>query len=93
VQRAIVAFELDGQGEWVAELACGHRRHVRHQPPLFPELWILEAGSRDERLGTPLDCRLCDQGGESACLSHLVCPDCGAVLDGGSHRPNCASAA
>lgn len=101
MQRTIVAFELDERGEWVAELACGHRRHVRHRPPFFPQPWILEAEGREERLGTPLDCRLCDQdtpaqaaeaGGEAACLAHLVCPDCGLVLDGSPHRPNCASA-
>lgn len=52
---------------------------------------------------TPLECRPCDQnmpapapspdaGGEAACLAHLVCPECGSVLDGGPHRPGCASA-
>ncbi len=31
------------------------------------------------------------QGGESACYAHLVCPDCGAVLEPGApHRPGCA---
>ena len=28
-------------------------------------------------------------GGEAACVAHLVCPDCGAVLDGSGHRPGC----
>ena len=32
-------------------------------------------------------------GGEAACLAHLLCPDCGVVLDGGAHRPGCVSAA
>jgi len=31
-------------------------------------------------------------GGEGACLLPNVCPDCGVVLDGGAHRPDCASA-
>jgi hypothetical protein len=31
-------------------------------------------------------------GGEDACLLPVMCPDCGAVLDGGPHRPGCASA-
>ncbi|HKD32605.1 MAG TPA: DUF3565 domain-containing protein [Gaiellaceae bacterium] len=70
MESAIVRFELDPQGEWVAELACGHRRHVRHQPPLFPQPWMLDAAGRRGRLGTPLECRLCDQdesaGGSSA---------------------------
>lgn len=91
MERAIVGFELDAQGEWVAELACGHRRHVRHDPPLFPQPWVLEAEGREQHLGTPLECRLCDQqGGETACLAPLICPECGVVLDGTPHRPGCA---
>jgi cytochrome c oxidase assembly factor CtaG len=34
-----------------------------------------------------------DVGGEAACYAHLLCPDCGIVLDGGPHRPGCASQA
>lgn len=30
-------------------------------------------------------------GGEPACLAHVVCPACGAVLDGGPHRIGCTS--
>jgi hypothetical protein len=91
VQRAIVGFHLDDDGDWVAELACGHRRHVRHRPPLFPEPWVLDADARRERIGSPLECRLCDEGGEAACFAHLVCPDCGVVLDGSGHRRGCPS--
>jgi hypothetical protein len=102
VERAIVGFHLDGQGEWVAELACGHQQHVRHKPPFYDRAWVLEAEGRRQRLGTPLECRLCDQnvpapspeaGGETACFAHLLCPECGVVLDGSPHRPGCASAA
>ena len=90
VQRAIVGFHQDDEGEWVAELVCGHQQHVRHRPPFFPEPWVLEPEGRDERVGAPLECLLCEQGGEPACLAHLVCPDCGVVLDGGPHRPGCS---
>jgi Protein of unknown function (DUF3565) len=100
VERAIVGFHLDAQGEWVAELACGHRQHVRHRPPFYPRPWVLEAETRQQRLGAPLECRLCDQdvpateaGGEAACFAHLVCPDCGVVLDGSAHRPGCTAEA
>jgi hypothetical protein len=104
VQRAIVAFHLDEGGEWVAELACGHPQHVRHEPPFQLRPWVLEPEGRRQRLGTPLECRLCaqsvpapapptDAGGEAACFANLLCPACGAVLDGGPHRPGCASAA
>jgi hypothetical protein len=30
-----------------------------------------------------------EQGGESACLAHLLCPRCGIVMDGGAHAPGC----
>jgi tellurite methyltransferase len=33
-----------------------------------------------------------DQGGETACLAHLVCTECGAVLDGRAHRDSCSHA-
>lgn len=94
MERAIVGFHQDDRGHWVAELACGHQRHVRHDPPFRLAPWVVEEQGRQERLGTPIDCGLCarEAGGEAACYAHLVCPDCGAVLDGGPHRPGCASA-
>lgn len=30
-----------------------------------------------------------DEGGDPACWAGLLCPECGAVLDGGAHRPDC----
>ena len=30
-----------------------------------------------------------DEGGEQACWAGLLCPECGAVLDGGPHREGC----
>ncbi len=32
-ERAIIAFHVDQDGDWVADLECGHTRHVRHTPP------------------------------------------------------------
>lgn len=91
MQRAIVGFHQDADGDWVAELACGHERHVRHRPPLFPEPWVLDAEARRERIGTPLDCSLCEQGGDAACFANLICPECGVVMDGSPHRAGCTS--
>ncbi len=31
-----------------------------------------------------------DEGGESACFAHLICPECGVVLDGAEHLQGCA---
>jgi len=30
-----------------------------------------------------------DEGGESACFAHLICPECGVVLDGAEHEQSC----
>jgi hypothetical protein len=100
-ESAIVGYHQDEGGDWIAELACDHQQHVRHQPPFHRQPWILEADARRQRLGTPLRCRLCEQdlpapsgsselGGEAACLAPLLCPECGAVLEGGPHQPGCA---
>ena len=91
MQRTIVGYHRDGRGDWVAELDCGHERHVRHRPPFELRPWVLDAQGRQERLGEPLDCGLCDRGGESACFAGVVCPDCGVVLDGSPHRAGCAA--
>jgi methyltransferase (TIGR00027 family) len=34
-----------------------------------------------------------DGGGESACMAHLLCPECGAALDGSSHATDCRAEA
>lgn len=34
-----------------------------------------------------------DEGGDPACWAGMVCAECGAVLDGGAHRPGCPSGA
>jgi hypothetical protein len=61
VQRAIVGFHQDEKGDWVAELVCGHQRHVRHRPPFQLAPWVLEAEGRQGRLGKLIDCGRCDQ--------------------------------
>jgi hypothetical protein len=30
-----------------------------------------------------------DEGGESACFAHLICPECEVVLDGADHLQWC----
>lgn len=61
MERLIVGYHRDDQGDWVAHLACGHRQHVRHRPLFEQRPWVLEAAGRRERLGTPLACPRCDR--------------------------------
>ena len=58
-KRAIVGFLQDEEGHWVAQLACGHRQHVRHNPPLVSRPWVLTEVGRRSFLGQELVCKLC----------------------------------
>ena len=60
MERPIIGFHQDEEGHWVAELACGHTQHVRHDPPWQVREWVMTAEGRAGRLGTVLDCRKCD---------------------------------
>ncbi len=61
MERAIVGFERDEAGDWVALLECDHRQHVRHNPPWQDRAWVLSADGREERIGRPLECPDCDE--------------------------------
>jgi tellurite resistance-related uncharacterized protein len=61
VRRRIVGFTLDEVGDWVAQLDCLHRRHVRHRPPFLLAPWVEDDAERDRRIGTLLECSLCDR--------------------------------
>ena len=90
MERAVTGLEQDDRGDWVALLECGHRQHVRHRPPWRERPWVLTAEGRQQRIGSPLECRPCDEeqgtGGDPACWAHEVCPGCGAL---NGHRPSC----
>ena len=60
VKRAIAGFHLDGEGDWVADLDCGHGQHVRHRPPFVNRPWVVTGAGREAMLGTGLDCVRCD---------------------------------
>ena len=59
--RTIDGFHTDDHGDWVAELSCLHRQHVRHRPPFQDRAWIETRSGRDGRVGTAIDCPLCDR--------------------------------
>lgn len=63
VKRRIMEFEQDDEGHWRAVLDCGHRQHVRHEPPLRVREWVLTAEGRATRLGQELNCLRCDEAG------------------------------
>jgi tellurite resistance-related uncharacterized protein len=56
----MVGFTTDVDGHWVALLDCGHRQHVRHDPPLVEREWVTSEAGRRGRLGQTLDCVRCD---------------------------------
>ena len=62
MDRAIVGYHLDEHDDWVAELACGHFQHVRHDPPWTNRPWTQTPEGRAGALGRVLPCRKCDQG-------------------------------
>jgi tellurite methyltransferase len=61
MQRPIVGYHLDAEGDWVAELSCGHGQHVRHRPPFTVRQWVVTPEGRESRLGQVLDCPWCDR--------------------------------
>ncbi|HVK13873.1 MAG TPA: DUF3565 domain-containing protein [Gemmataceae bacterium] len=57
----ITGFHQDAEGDWVAELACGHNQHVRHAPPWECRPWVVTPDGRHSRLGVRLNCVKCDR--------------------------------
>ena len=61
MKRAITGFHLDEEGDWVADLDCGHGQHVRHRPPFANRPWVVSGAGREAMLGAELDCVRCDR--------------------------------
>ena len=57
--RRITGFRQDDEGQWIAELECGHTVHVRHDPPWQVRPWVRDESSRQARLGSVLECVRC----------------------------------
>lgn len=62
MEQPIIGYDRDELGDWRAILACGHRQHVRHNPPFVNRPWVLTEEGRRRFLGAPLDCVRCDDG-------------------------------
>ena len=61
MKQPIVGFHQDERGDWVAELACGHGQHVRHQPPMTNRPWVMTPEGRESHLGQYLRCKKCQE--------------------------------
>lgn len=61
MQQSIRSFHLDQQQHWYVILACGHRQHVRHNPPWQNRPWVITEQGRTEKLGALLECKKCDE--------------------------------
>ena len=61
MDRPITGFFPDEEGDWVAQLSCGHRQHVRHQPPFVERPWVTSEEGRAAFLGEMLPCAACDR--------------------------------
>lgn len=61
MKQPITGFHLDDQDHWVAELACGHNQHVRHNPPWQLRPWVLTEEGRSAYLGVELVCKKCER--------------------------------
>ena len=61
MQQAIIGFHLDEENDWVADLACGHAQHVRHNPPWQNRPWVISEEGRKEKLGVMLEGKKCEE--------------------------------
>lgn len=62
MKQKVTGFHRDEQGDWVAELACGHGYHMRHDPPWLIREWVLTSEGREQFIGHILECPKCDRG-------------------------------
>lgn len=61
MEKKIIGFHKDEEDDWVADLECGHTRHVRHKPPFIIRPWVITEKGRQSRNGTYLNCKKCDE--------------------------------
>jgi hypothetical protein len=60
MKQPLTGFHLDAEHHWVADLACGHRQHMRQDPP-----WLLTEEGRRSHLGLEMECPRCDEAGRA----------------------------
>lgn len=62
MKQPITGYHQDDEHHWVAQLACGHNQHVRHDPPWVNRPWVVTPEGRKSMLGYKLECKKCDEG-------------------------------
>lgn len=60
MKQAMIGFHQDEELHWVADLACGHTQHVRHDPPWQNRAWAMTSEGRNNMLGVALECVKCE---------------------------------
>lgn len=61
MNQAIIGYHQDEFNDWVAELACEHYQHIRHNPPWTNRGWAMTKKGRDAKLGEQLFCKKCEE--------------------------------
>jgi hypothetical protein len=61
MKQSITGYHKDEENHWVAQLACGHNQHVRHDPPWVNRPWVITTEGRNNMLGFELNCKKCEQ--------------------------------
>jgi len=61
MKQKITGFDKDDEDHWRAILECGHRQHLRHDPPMTTRTWVLTEEGRASRIGFELDCKRCNE--------------------------------
>ena len=59
MKTKITDFHQDEYEHWVADLSCGHSRHLRHDPPWQQREWVTLPQGRKTYIGFELDCKIC----------------------------------
>jgi hypothetical protein len=67
MKQPIRGYHQDDADDWVAQLACGHFQHLRHNPPWVSRPWVITEQGRASKLGCELECKKCDQGAPADC--------------------------
>ncbi len=63
MNQKILGFHKDEEGHWVADLECGHKQHVRHDPPFHLRQWVTTSEQREQHIGKELNCKRCEEVG------------------------------